>query len=200
MRSGTDSGESVDPPVVESTSVRLLAKAREGDEGAVERLFARLLPYLRRFAHGRLPQWARNGVDTADIVQDVLIRAFNRLDGFEPRQRQALRSYLRQAVRNRIVDELRHRTRTGATVELDQALASPDSPLADAMNNERWTRYQSALQQLSEADREVVVARLELGYSYDQIALMSGRSTPDAARMAVKRALLSLAHRLDGDF
>jgi RNA polymerase sigma-70 factor, ECF subfamily len=183
----------------DSTSVRLLARARRGDAGAVDLLFGRLLPYLRRWAHGRLPRWARNGLDTADIVQDVLVRAFSRLDGFEPRQRQALRAYLRQAVRNRILDELRHRQRTGRAVDLDhETLASTDSPLSDAMTSERWQRYRTGLDRLSEADRELVVARLELGYSYEQIALMTERRSPDAARMAVKRALLQLAKHLHG--
>jgi RNA polymerase sigma-70 factor (ECF subfamily) len=188
------------PGSSDSTSVRLLARARLGDHHAVELLFGRLLPYLRRWAHGRLPRWARKGLDTADIVQDVLVRVFSRLDGFEPRQRQALRAYLRQAVRNRIRDELRHHQRVGHAVDVDQdALPSTASPHSDAVSAERWEKYRSALTRLSENDREAVVARLELGYSYEQIALMSGRRSPDAARMAVKRAVLQLARHLNGD-
>jgi RNA polymerase sigma-70 factor (ECF subfamily) len=164
----------------------------------VELLFGRLLPYIRRWAHGRLPQWARKGLDTADIVQDVLVRAFSRLDGFEPRQRQALRAYLRQAVRNRILDELRHHQRTGLVVDVDQeTLPSDASPHADFLSNERWEQYRGGLNRLSESDREAVVARLELGYSYEQIALMTGRRSADAARMAVKRAVLQLARHLN---
>jgi RNA polymerase sigma-70 factor (ECF subfamily) len=191
-------GTEPDPPsVTDSTSVRLLARARGGDHRAVELLFGRLLPYIRRWAHGRLPQWARKGLDTADIVQDVLVRAFSRLDGFEPRQRQALRAYLRQAVRNRILDELRHHQRTGLVVDVDQdTLPSDASPHADFLSNERWEQYRGGLNRLSESDREAVVARLELGYSYEQIALMTGRRSADAARMAVKRAVLQLARHL----
>jgi RNA polymerase sigma-70 factor, ECF subfamily len=194
-----NSAEPGQPGSSDSTSVRLLARARLGDHQAAELLFGRLLPYLRRWAHGRLPRWARNGLDTADIVQDVLVRVFNRLDGFEPRQRQALRAYLRQAVRNRIRDELRHHQRIGPAVDVDQdALPSTASPHADAVSVEKWARYRAALDGLSESDREAVVARLELGYSYEQIALMTGRRSADAARMAVRRAVLQLARQLNG--
>jgi RNA polymerase sigma-70 factor, ECF subfamily len=186
------------PPHSSSTSARLLLRARRGDEGALEELFARLLVYLRRWAHGRLPRWARRGVDTVDIVQDVLIRAFGRLDVFEPRQRQALRAYLRQAVRNRINDELRRFDRTGPSITLEIEPAAPTSPLADAIANETRQRYVEALGRLQEAERELVVARLELEYSYEQIALMTGRKTADAARMAVRRALLRLAESMNG--
>ena len=41
-----------------------------------------------------------------------------------------------------------------------------------------------------------MVARLELGYNYSQIALAAGRPSVDAARMAVRRALLRLAEEM----
>jgi RNA polymerase sigma-70 factor (ECF subfamily) len=44
-----------------------------------------------------------------------------------------------------------------------------------------------------------VIARLDLGYSYAQIALACGRPTADAARMAVHRALLRLAEEMGAD-
>jgi DNA-directed RNA polymerase specialized sigma24 family protein len=36
-------------------------------------------------------------------------------------------------------------------------------------------RYERALQQLSEADREAIVGRLELGYSYEELAEALGK-------------------------
>ena len=181
-----------------STSARLLRRIHAGDDLALELLYDRFLGYLRRFAHGRIPRWARGGMDTGDVVQDVLVRAFGRLDTFEPRQRQALRSYLRRAVRNRITDEVRRQERVGPPEAVDpDALPSNASPLSEAVASETRRRYMDALARLSPADREAVVARLELNYSYKQIALMTGRETPDAARMAVKRVLLRIAEDMD---
>jgi hypothetical protein len=44
----------------------------------------------------------------------------------------------------------------------------------------------------------LVVGRIELGFNYDQLALISGRATPEAARQAVRRAVKKLAERMPG--
>src|SRR5712692_909745 len=90
-----------------ASSGELIARARVGDSRAISALFRRHGGALRRWAKGRLPRWARSVNDTADVVQDVLLRTFRRLDRFEDRGKGALRAYLRQAVVNRINDEMR---------------------------------------------------------------------------------------------
>jgi RNA polymerase sigma factor (sigma-70 family) len=177
----------------DSSSVRLLRKARAGDREALENLFARVGPSLRRWARGRLPRWARARADTGDVVQDALIHALGRLHYFEPRQRKALRAYLRQAVLNRIRDEIRwaghHRV-----VDIDDVdLTAPVSLFDHVNDRENLARYRRALATLSSEDQELVVARLELGYSYEQVALVTGRPSPDAARVAIRRAIVRLA-------
>ncbi len=57
------------------SSLELLVRAQDGDEVARNELCARYLPRLRRWAHGRLPIWAREHLDTEDIVQDTLLRS-----------------------------------------------------------------------------------------------------------------------------
>jgi RNA polymerase sigma factor (sigma-70 family) len=183
--------------VQESSSLQLLLRVKAGDHEALALLFERLRGSLRRWAHGRLPRWARADADTSDIVQDVLIRTISRLGRFEPRQSKALQGYLREAVRNRIRDEVRKIERRPRSSLEEHELAATQSPLADAMEAENTRRYRAALAQLSDEDRDVIVARLELGYSYEQVALMTGRSSPDSARMAVRRALLRLAEEMD---
>lgn len=181
----------------DSTSVKLLLQARKGDRGALEHLYERLAPGLMRWARGRLPRWARGMADTADVVQDTLVNALRSLDGFEPRRRKALQAYLRQAVRNRIRDEIRRSGRRPPSVPLeDVGVASPVSPLEFAIEAENVERYRQALGRLDESDRELVVARLELGYTYEQVALIARKASPDAARMAIKRALLRLAEEM----
>ena len=181
----------------ESSSLQLLLRVKAGDREALALLFERLRVSLRRWAHGRLPRWARSDADTSDIVQDVIIRTISRLGRFEPRQSKALQGYLREAVRNRIRDEVRKVERRPRSSLEDHELAASHSPLADAMEAENARRYRAALTRLSDEDRDVIVARLELGYSYEQIALMTGRSSPDSARMAARRALLRLAEEMD---
>ena len=176
------------------STVTLLTRARAGDAEALDELFGRYLPALRKWASGRLPRWARDMADTPDLVQEVMLATFRRIEGFEHRGEGALRAFLRQALMNRIRDELRRAHRHPATVELDERL--PDqglSPLESAVGTEAMERYEVALQRLSDGERELVIARVEMGLTYVELAEATGRPSPDAARMAVSRALLRLA-------
>ena len=84
---------------------------------------ARHVGPLRRWVSGRLPRWARDLADTDDLVQDTLLRTFKKMEGFEARGVGALQAYLRQAVMNRLRDELRRKGRAPAMVDLDEVRA-----------------------------------------------------------------------------
>lgn len=181
-----------------TTTLALLQRARHGDREALDVLFARLLPSLQRWAHGRLQGGARGVADTADLVQQAMVGALRHLDHFEPRRRDALRAYLRQAIRNRVADELRRSQRRPLHVPVDDEVPTPAgaSPLSLLLSAEQEQRFRRALATLRPEEQELVVARLELGYNYSQIALATGRPSVDAARMAVRRALLRLAEEM----
>lgn len=185
----------LDPPG--ATSRDLLRRAQEGSRGAISALFAREIPALRRWASGRLPAWARRGIDTGDLVQEALVRTFRNLRGFEPRGRRALQAYLRQSVMNAIRDERRSALRHPAPTGLPETLpAREPSPLDSVLGSEVAARYLAALNRLAESDRLAVVARLEQHRSFEQIALILGKSGPDAARMQVNRAVERLAREM----
>lgn len=178
----------------DETTLELVVRAREGDRMAVEALLQRCLPSLTRWAHGRLPAAARGSLDTGDLVQEAALHALRRLDVFEPRHVGAMQAYLRQSVINRIRDEVRRVTRHPAPVELspDHA-ADATSPLEAAIEAESYERYRRALSAINSRSREIVVARVELGWSLAEIAQRFGMRTADAARMAVSRALKRLS-------
>lgn len=137
--------------------------------------------------------------DTADVVQQAVVGALRHLDRFEPRRRDALRAYLHQAIRNRVADEVRRSLRRPLHVPVDgDAVPGPSgvSPLTQLLSAEQEERFRRALGRLRPEEQELVVARLELGYNYAQIAVASGRPSADAARMAVRRALLRLAEEM----
>lgn len=182
------------------TSGELLSRARKGDRHAVSVLFGRHVPVLRRWAHGRLPHWARRIGDTADLVQDALMNTFKRLNRFDHRGEKALQGYLRRAVQNRILDTLRRVDVRAMSKELGEEHADPTaSPLAMAISGQESERYRAALKALKEDDRALIVGRIELGYNYEQLAMMSGRATPDAARVALKRAMTRLVDEIRRD-
>jgi len=176
------------------STVVLLARARKGDQAALDEVFARAIPLLKRWASGRLPRWARDVVDTDDLVQDTVINTLKHIDVFEYRADAALQAYLRQAVMNRIRNEIRRATRHPAPESLDSA--APDagvSPLEELIGKQTVEAYDEALATLEPQEREAIVGRIELGLSYDELARAMGRPSADAARMAVGRALLKLA-------
>lgn len=186
----TDGGDA------EST-FRLMERARAGDEDALERLFARHLKPLQRWASGRLPRWARDLTDTDDLVQHTLLHTFRTIQDFEPRHVGALQAYLRQAVLNRIRDEVRRKGRRPDSTDLDDVqVAGGESPLEEAIGREAVERYERALARLRPEERAAIVAKVELGLSYGELAEALGKPTPDAARKAAQRALLRLAEEM----
>jgi RNA polymerase sigma factor (sigma-70 family) len=179
---------------------QLLERAKSGDREALEVLFARHIPTLRRWASGRLPRWARDVADTQDLVQDIVLQVFRRVEAFEPRGDGALQAYLRQAMINRIRNEFRSKARKPSFESLDaQASADQTSPLEAAIRQEQLDRYDAALSRLSERERDLIVARLEVGLTYEEIAEELGKPSWNAARMATARALLRLAEELRRD-
>lgn len=180
-----------------SKSEDLLRRVRAGESRALERLFARYIPRLRRWAHGRVPAWAKDGVDTEDLVQDTILETYKRLEHFEPRRDGALIGYLRRSLINRIRDRFRVTARRPSLEPLDdQHPDEADSPLTLAICTENQECYRRALARLREPDRYAIVARLELGYSYEQLALVLAKPTAEAARLAVRRALFRLAEEM----
>jgi len=183
-------------PRLDST-VELVARAKDGDRDALDRLFARFIPPLRRWASGRLPHWTRGVMDTDDVVQETVIRAVGRIDAFEARHDGALQAYLRQAVMNRIRDEVRRTKRNPtSTVLNDDQVAATASPLDTAIGHEAVARYEAALARLRPEDQAAVVARIEMDGTYQDVAAALGKPSADAARMAVSRALLRLAEEM----
>ena len=190
---GTAASAAVDP---EST-IRLLERARAGDADALERLVARHLTPLRRWARGRLPQWARTVADTDDLVQDTLMGTVRRLDDFEARGAGALQAYLRQAVINRVRTELRKQGRRPEETGIDGLeLDGRASPLEAAMGRESFEHYERALASLTPGEREAIIGRVEMGYSYEELADALGKPSADAARKAAQRALIRLVREM----
>jgi RNA polymerase sigma factor (sigma-70 family) len=182
------------------STVHLLARAREGDRDALDTLYARYLPRLRRWASGRLPGWARDVADTDDLVQETLVRSLRHMGTFQPEREGALHAYLRQAVLNRIRDEIRHRQAIPAPGVLDSGHPSQEpSPLQAAIGAEAVERYEAALAQLKEEDREAVIGRLELGLSFEELTEALGKPSVGATRKAVERAVARLAAEMARD-
>jgi len=176
------------------TSVELLRRAQDGQEQALDQLIERYLPPFRRWARHRLPGWARGAMDTDDLVQETLLRTIKNLKNFNPRGDGALQAYLHKAMLNRVRDEMRKAQRSARPVTIDTN--EPDrrpSPLHVTIEHETYERYLRALNELRKEDRQAIIARVELGQSWAEVADALAKPSRDAARVAVTRALRRLA-------
>lgn len=182
-------------PKLESTAT-LLAKVKDGDEVARDQLCATYLPMLKRWAHGRLPDYARDLAETDDMVQNTLIRALNKLDSFSALREGAFLAYLRKILLNNIRMEIRRFSNQNNLLNQHQkgeTTQQATSALEQAIGSEVIEKYESALMKLPEAAREAVILRVEMDYSYPEIAAATTCASANAARMLVARSLYKLA-------
>lgn len=180
-------------PSLADRTVDLIEEFRRGNDAALDTILRRSVPELRRWAHRRLPDTSRGMLDTADLVQDTVMSVLRHLDGFEARRQGALQAYLRQAVKNRIRDLARRDRCRPRPMRLPDGMVDGTlSPLEQMIGSENIARYEAALKKLSPRDREAIVGRLELQYSYEQLAIVLGAPTANAARVAISRAMKRL--------
>ena len=189
--------EPMDQPLESTAS--LLRRVADDDEAARERLCRQYLPMLTRWAHGRLPDYARDLAETQDLVQTALIRALDQIGEFEALREGAFLAYLRKILLNSIRMEIRRvprRNRHGfADPELEPA--DPDASILSAVIGlDVLESYEEALMTLSDKAREAVMLRVEFGYSFAEIALATDTPSANSARMLVSRALVQLAEAM----
>jgi len=188
-------------PTAEST-VRLCERIRRGDASARAVLIERYFGALHRWARGRLPRNARSEMNTEDLVQETLLRALSRLEGFKPGETGSFLAYLRQILKNRIRDEVRKVIRRPGEDEVDDSIEAPGpSPMNQVIDAQNWQRYESALATLPAQHQEGVIMRLELQFSHQQVADALGMPSANSARMMVSRAIEKMVEsmgRTDG--
>ena len=161
---------------------------------------ARYHPRLVRWASGRLPPFARSLLDTSDLVQETLLRVIERIGKVDIQGIDSFQAYARRAIVNRINDQVRWARRRPNTDDVPEYLADgAPLPIENAIGADIMDRYERALEQLSEEERHFIHLRIELDFSYADIATIMERSTSDAARMAVQRSFRRLADIMGDD-
>lgn len=187
----------------------LLRRVAEDDAGAAERLWESHRAPLRRMIDLRLDHVLGRRVDASDVVQDVLIKANQRLRDYLRNPAMPFHLWLRQIARDQMIDEhRRHRGAARRTLDREQPLATafPDrssldlaaqlcdpelTPAAAALRGELQRRFQAALRQLDDDDREILLLRHFEQLSNGEAARALGLSEP-AAGMRHLRALRRL--------
>ncbi len=180
---------------LESTAT-LLAKIRGGDDEARERMCAIYLPILTKWAHGRLPPYARDLAETDDLVQFSMLKALRHVENFDPRHEGAFLAYLRKILLNKIRREI-GRISKQQRVDVDTDMEDEHvSTVEQAIGGELFEQYEAALAKLNSERKEAVIMRVEFGFSFAEVATAMGLPSANAARMKVSRALLNLAKNM----
>jgi RNA polymerase sigma-70 factor (ECF subfamily) len=140
----------------------LVEHARDGDRGAIERLFDHVWPIAWHWAYG-----VTGDRMLADhVAQEALVRAFRSLNAFDPTR--AFRPWLKRITVNLAIDELR-RERKHDPSRWDELRAV--HPFED---RELLDEVVSAVRRLPERQRLVVVLHYWLDTGVDEIAAYLG--------------------------
>ncbi len=205
------------PPASEAHPTQvLLDRVRDGDAAAVNGLLARHREAIKRLIDRRMDRVVRHRVDASDIVQDVMLEANRRLGDYLANPTMPFQLWLRHMARDRLIDaHRRHRVASSRSVDREVSLApagdhdrSGDdvvggladrelTPAAAATWHELERRFAAAVEQLDEADRQIVLLRHFEHMSTADAAAALGLSKP-AAGMRYLRAMRRLRVLLDG--
>src|SRR6478609_4966474 len=162
----------------ESDDLRLVERARGGDDAAAGEALVRHRARLRRMVEARLDRRVRGRVDPSDVLQDGFADAVAKLPGYLADPKLPLFLWLRLVVGERLAkvqrDHLGAQIRdAGREVSLYRGpmpaassaalaahlLGKETSPTQAAVRAERLLRLQQALNTLDPLDREILSLR-----------------------------------------
>ena len=189
---------------------QLIARAKDGQTDAVNEVFERVGPRLHALVRLRLGPQLRGHIESVDIVQQTLLKAFQNLQGFEGQAETSLMAWLGAIAKNEIVDQARYlgrdrrdATKNVAVDDVGELVASQVRSEVSRLHLDAQTkRLETALEGLSEAHREVILLRRYEEFSFTEIGERMNKS-PDACRMLYARAMAALTVSMqaltDGD-
>ncbi len=192
--------------------------ARAGDPLAVSKLLASIHPALRARAAGRMDLALRGKVEPEDVLQQVYLKVFNRLDRFEGSDPAAFFNWVATILDHELIDVQRahHRRKRDVTREVAPAGQSPsascfnllDHLYADSVTPSRAVRRDEAvgallacMAKLSEHHRQVLQLRFIESHPVASVAERLGVSR-DVVVARTRAALAALRKAMDriGEF
>ncbi|QDU68395.1 RNA polymerase sigma factor [Engelhardtia mirabilis] len=193
-----------------TATVQLLERYREGDDGALNRLFERYYERVRMVVRSKIGPSLRGRTDIDDLVQRTFLHALAGIESFEYRTEGAFMCWLSTIAINQIRGELDYLQAAKRDVRRDRAIESLGrqatsgsvrfDPAGDStLPPEAAARAEAseiilvAMDGLSEQHREVLLLRDYLGLSWRDVAQELGRDSEGAATMLHARARIALS-------
>jgi len=189
-----------------------IVAARRGEPKALDSLFARNLPPLVAFIRARSGKAIAARESAVDIAQSVFREVLADAERIELLGEGAFRNWLFMKATRKVLDRAKFHGRDRRDFAKEVAIpeagpaadallacyASIASPSQHAVAKEELSRFEAAVQQLPENQRDAVTMSRLMGLDYAQIAEQMG-STESAVRGLVARGLAALSMQLDGD-
>jgi len=186
--------------LVTDDSSSLLRRARDGSREALNTLLADCGGRVNAFIRLRLGPGLRGQVESSDVLQLTLLRAFQNIEQFEGASRRSLVAWLVAIAQNVIRDEAEfaHRQRRDVRKNVpigedaETLVAEVRSEVSKLIVKEETRRLEEAMERLEPLHREVILLRKYEELRFAEIGARLGKS-PDASRMLLARAMTALA-------
>ncbi|MEZ6095287.1 MAG: sigma-70 family RNA polymerase sigma factor [Pirellulaceae bacterium] len=188
--------------LAEDSFDRLLKRAVDGDEAAVNELVEGLRPYLLLIANQHFDRELQGKIAPSDLVQSALFAAQKNLPQFRGESVEALRSWVKTILKNNLIDARRKylqaaKRNSGKDIKLDSRLVqtvsdSTESPSTATANQEKTVLLQQAIACLPDNHRQIIRMRNWEQLGFVEIANQLGL-TEDGARKLWARAIKNLA-------
>ncbi len=193
-----------DVPFLDDNTRSLVGRALAQDRDAIEQLFARYRDRLRAALRKLVgPQYRLLLADSEDAAHDAILSALRRLHQFEYRGDGSFLAWLLKGAEYEIVRRIRNhkaqkRTAQGGLLALDDgaadlAVARDATPSQVHDESELAERIRTALQQLPDREREVIVLKRYLELDTQEICAEMGLATEGAMRALLSRAQARLS-------
>jgi RNA polymerase sigma-70 factor (ECF subfamily) len=196
----------------DSLVAALLDRARGGDVGARDELFARCRSFVGIVARAEVESWMQAKIDASDLVQQTLLDAHRGWHNFRGTTEAEWLAWLRRILSNNTADYVRRyhgtaKRRARREVPLDRRVpggssvgpidpSDPgDSPSQAVLRQERQVEVAEAIARLPEDYQEVIMLRNLQRLPFAEVAERMGRSRP-AVQMLWMRALEKLQEQL----
>ena len=189
----------------------MVDRARRGDTGALYKLVERHRSRLIRMIHCRLAPRMRSRVGESDVMQETLIATSEAIRDYVPEDKVPFYAWLRRIAwrqlrrlcRDHVKAEKRSIFREQARLNHDSrdalcsrlmSLSTPSRRVAQA---EVEQRLYTALDELAESDREILVLRYLEQLDSREIAAVLGDLSESGVRMRLMRAVRRIRELLD---
>ncbi len=192
------------PP--EAGESNLFEHAREGSREAINAVFERYGDRLHALIRMRLGPKLRQRLESRDILQATLLKAFQGFDRFAGSGSRSLMAWMGTIAHDEICDQADFHGRQKRDAGLDTTFDQRLDPIAQEVVHSEASRLQlkadaerleQAIEALGEAQREIILLRHFEELSFPEIGERLGKR-PDACRMQLVRAMTALTLKLQG--